>query len=328
MQVYNNVLEMIGGTPMVKINHLDTGKCDLYIKLESQNPGASVKDRIAVQMIADAEASGELKPGDTIIEATAGNTGMGLALVAAQKGYKLMIVMPDKMSMEKEYLLKGMGAEVIRCRSDVNKGHPEYYQDLAISLAEKHNAFYISQFTNQSNPKAHYMTTAPEIWEQMNGNVDAFVCGCGTGGTLSGVGKYLREKNSNVDLVVADPNGSILCDLITTGTAGEPGSWLVEGIGEDYVPETCNIELANKSYTITDAEAFKTARDLMQKEGLCVGSSTGVLVGAALKYCQEQTEAKTVVTLACDTGNRYLSKVFNEEWLQEKGLGEILSNES
>jgi len=324
MNVYNSVLEMIGNTPMVKINHLDTGLCDLYVKLEFQNPGASVKDRIAVSMIEQAEKAGQLKPGDTIIEATAGNTGMGLALVAAQKGYKLKIVMPDKMSMEKEYILKGMGAEVIRCRSDVNKGHPEYYQDLAQSIANETGAFYISQFTNKNNPQAHYNTTAPEIWQQTEGTIDAFVCGCGTGGTLSGVGKYLREKKPDIDLVVADPNGSILCDLITKGEAGEPGSWLVEGIGEDYVPETCQINLANKSYTITDAEAFKTARELMQKEGLCVGSSTGVLVGGALKYCQEQTEKKVVVTLACDTGNRYLSKVFNEAWLKENGLGAIL----
>ncbi len=324
MQVYNNVLEMIGSTPMVRINHLDTGPCELYVKLEFQNPGASVKDRIAVTMIAEAEKQGLLKPGDTIIEATAGNTGMGLALVAAQKGYKLKIIMPDKMSMEKEYILRGMGAEVIRCRSDVNKGHPEYYQDLAESIAKETGAFYISQFTNQNNPKAHYETTGPEIWQQTDGTIDAFVCGCGTGGTLSGVGKYLREQKPDIDLVVADPNGSILCDLITTGESGEPGSWLVEGIGEDYVPETCHIELANKSYTVTDAEAFKTARDLMQKEGLCVGSSSGVLVGGALKYCREQTEKKVVVTLACDTGNRYLSKVFNDEWLKANGLGDIL----
>ena len=320
MKIYANALEMVGNTPMLKVSNLDTGPCELYLKLEILNPGLSVKDRIAISMIEAAEQEGKLKPGDTIIEATAGNTGLGLALVAMQKGYKLVIVLPDKMSREKLYNLQAMGAEVIGTRSDVTKGHPEYYQDVAERLAKERGAFYVNQFANQANVKAHYTTTGPEIWQQMDGNIDAFVCGVGSGGTLTGVGQYLREQKPDVDLVLADPAGSILEPLINEGKEIEAGSWLIEGIGEDFIPDTCNIQLANKAYAISDKESFTTARDVLQKEGILVGSSTGTLVAAALRYCREQTEAKRVVTLACDSGSRYLSKLFNDEWLDQQNL--------
>ena len=320
MKIYANALEMVGNTPMLKVSNMDTGPCELYLKLEILNPGLSVKDRIAISMIEAAEQEGKLKPGDTIVEATAGNTGLGLALVAMQKGYKLVIVLPDKMSREKLYNLRAMGAEVIGTRSDVNKGHPEYYQDLAERIATERGAFYVNQFANQANVKAHYTTTGPEIWEQMEGHIDAFVCGVGSGGTLTGVGQYLREQNADVDLVLADPEGSILAPLVNEGKTVEPGSWLIEGIGEDFIPDTCNISLANKAYAISDKESFTTARDVLQKEGILVGSSSGTLIAAALRYCRDQTDPKRVVTLACDSGSRYLSKLFNDEWLDQQNL--------
>jgi len=320
MKVYTNVLDMIGNTPMLKVSNMDTGPCELFLKLEFMNPGGSIKDRIAVSMIEAAEREGKLKPGDTIIEATAGNTGLGLALVAASKGYPLQIIMPDKMSQEKVNNLKAMGAQVTMTRSDVQKGHPEYYQDMAARLAQEHGYFYVNQFTNQANVAAHYQTTGPEIWQQMNQDLDAFVCGVGSGGTLSGVGRYMREQNADMDLVLADPAGSILEPMVNRGETVEAGSWLAEGIGEDFVPETCDIELANKAYAITDKEAFNTARELLVKEGIMVGSSSGTLIAAALRYCREQTEPKRVVTLACDTGNRYLSKLYNNDWMRANNL--------
>ncbi|PTB90068.1 cystathionine beta-lyase [Pseudidiomarina aestuarii] len=320
MKVYQNVLEMIGNTPMVKVSTIDTGPCELYLKMELMNPGGSIKDRIAVSMIEAAEREGKLKPGMTIIEATAGNTGLGLALVAASKGYPLKIVMPDKMSSEKVNNLRAMGAEVVQTRSDVQKGHPEYYQDMAARLAQEHGYFYVNQFANPANVAAHYNTTGPEIWEQMDGKLDAFVCGVGSGGTLSGIGRFLREKNSDVDLVLADPEGSILEPLVNRNETVDAGSWLVEGIGEDFIPDICDIDLASSAYAISDKEAFATARELLVKEGVMVGSSSGTLIAAALRYCREQTTPKRVVTLACDTGNRYLSKLYNDEWMNERGL--------
>jgi cystathionine beta-synthase len=313
---YNNVLEMIGNTPMLKSANLATGDCRLFLKLESANPGGSIKDRIALFMIDDAEEKGLIRPGDTLIEATAGNTGIGLALVAAQRGYNLKIVMPDKMSIEKKHCLESMGAEVILTRSDVNKGHPQYYQDLALRISLKSGAFYVNQFANKANVTAHYQTTGPEIWRQMAGDIDAFVCGVGTGGTLSGAGGYLKEKNPDIDIILADPHGSILASLVNTGKEPEEiGSWFVEGIGEDFVPDNCDLGLITAAYSISDRESFNAARSLLLKEGIMAGSSTGTLLAAALKYCRNQATAKRVVTLVCDTGNRYLGKVYNDEWI-------------
>jgi len=318
MHVHKNVLEMIGKTPMLKTMHLDTGLCDLFIKLELVNPGGSIKDRIALSMITEAERLGLIHQGDTLVEATAGNTGVGLALVARQKGYSLTIVMPDKMSVEKIFCLRAMGAKVILTRSDVTKGHPEYYQDLAEYIAKESDGFYVNQFSNKANINAHYTTTGPEIWQQMGGKVDAFVCGVGTGGTLTGAGGFLREKNPDIEIVLADPMGSILAPLVKTGKKPEEiGSWFVEGIGEDFVPDNCSLDLVTSAFSITDKESFGAARQLLFDEGIMAGSSTGTLIAASLKYCARQKTPKTVVTFACDTGNRYLSKVYNDDWMQQ-----------
>jgi len=317
---FNSILETIGNTPVVRINHLDTGPCELYAKLESHNPGGSIKDRIGLVMIEEAEKRGDLKPGATLVEGTAGNTGLGLALVAAQKGYRLILVIPDKMSREKISNLKAMGAEVVITRSDVGKGHPEYYQDLGKRIAEEQGAYFINQFGNPDNSLAHEKTTGPEIFEQTNGEVDAIVLGVGSSGTVSGLSKYFAEHAPNVELVLADPVGSILADYINKGEMGEGGSWLVEGIGVDFIPVSTDFSQATKAYSISDAESFAAARELLKKEGVLAGSSSGPLLAAALKYSQEQTEPKTVVTFACDTGNKYLSKLYNDFWMEDQGF--------
>jgi len=320
MNVYSNILDMVGKTPMLELTHLDTGPCRLFLKLELMNPGGSIKDRIGISMIEQAEKRGDIKPGDTIVEATAGNTGIGLALVAAQKGYNLILVLPDKMSQEKIFNLRAMGAEVILTRSDVGRGHPEYYQDLGRRIAEEQGAYFINQFGNPDNPLAHETTTAPEIIEQMGGDLDAIVLGVGSSGTVSGIGKYLEEHAPNVELILADPVGSVLTDYINKGELGTGGSWLVEGIGEDFIPDIANFDKVTKAYAISDAESFAAARELLKKEGVLAGSSSGTCLAAALKYCREQIAAKTVVTFACDTGNKYLSKLFNDFWMEDQGF--------
>ncbi len=320
MNVYSNVLDMVGETPMLEITHIDTGPCRLYLKLELMNPGGSIKDRIGISMIDRAEQRGDIKPGDTLVEATAGNTGLGLALVAAQKGYRLILVLPDKMSQEKIFNLRAMGAEVVLTRSDVGRGHPEYYQDLGKKIADEQGAYFINQFGNADNPLAHELTTGPEILQQMNGELDAIVLGVGSSGTVSGLGKYLSEHAPNVDLILADPVGSVLTDYINEGELGTGGSWLVEGIGEDFIPDIANFDKVTKAYAISDAESFAAARELLRAEGVLAGSSSGTLLSAALKYCREQTEAKTVVTFACDTGNKYLSKLYNDFWMEDQGF--------
>ncbi len=325
MTVFNNVLEMIGQTPVVRINHLDTGPCDLFIKLESQNPGGSIKDRIGLKMIEDAEAAGKISPGSTLVEGTAGNTGLGLALVAAQKGYRLILVIPDKMSREKISNLKAMGAEVVLTRSDVAKGHPEYYQDLAKRLAaEMDDAFFINQFSNPSNPQAHEEVTAPEIWHQMDERLDAIVLGVGSSGTVTGLSRYFAREAPDLELILADPEGSILAEYINEGTlATESGSWMVEGIGEDFLPTISDFTRVTRAYCISDRESFRAGRELLTREGILGGSSTGTLVAAALEYCREQSEPKRVLTFACDTGNRYLSKMFNDFWMRDQGFLEV-----
>jgi cystathionine beta-synthase len=320
MQVYANVLEMIGRTPMLKANRLDTGPCELFLKLEMQNPGGSIKDRIGVSMIAEAERRGDLKAGATIVEATAGNTGLGLALVAAQRGYRLILVLPDKMSQEKIFNLRALGAEVVLTRSDVSKGHPEYYQDLGERLAKERGAYFINQFANPDNPKAHELTTAPEIWEQMGHRLDAIVVGVGSSGTLAGLTHYFKKHAPHVEMVLADPQGSVLVDYLKTGKIGAKGSWLIEGIGEDFIPKICDFSLTHRAYSIPDGESFTAARLLLNREGIMAGSSTGTLLAAALRYCREQSTPKRVVTFACDTGNRYLSKLYNDFWLQDQGF--------
>ncbi|CAE7438453.1 CBS [Symbiodinium necroappetens] len=322
---FSNVLEMVGNTPMIELSQLDTGPCRLFAKCEFMNPAGSIKDRIAMSMISAAEADGRLDPnGDpkpTIIEATAGNTGLGLALVAGQRGYKLKVVVPDKMSQEKIQHLAAMGAEVVLARSDVTKGHPEYYQDVAARIASQTpNSLYINQFSNPDNIRAHYETTAPEIWTQLDGKVDAIVVGVGSGGTLSGMGKFFREQNPGVKIVLADPAESILNPLVNEGKKVEAGSWLIEGMGEDFVPDICEIDLCDEAVAVTDAEAFMGARELLAKEGLLCGSSTGCLVWAACEWCRKQTEPMNVVTLLCDSGAKYLSKMFNDFWMIDNGF--------
>ncbi len=319
---YSNVLEMIGDTPMVEVKRIDTGPCRLFLKLENQNPGGSIKDRIGRSMIEAAEKEGRLEPGGTIVEATAGNTGLGLALVAAQKGYQLIIVVPDKMAQEKIFHLKALGAEVRLTRSDVGKGHPEYYQDIAERLAKEiPGAFYVNQFGNEANPDAHEATTGPEIWEQMGHELDAVVSGVGSGGTITGLARFFAKAAPHVEMVLADPEGSVLTHYVETGEiAEEVGSWVVEGIGEDFLPPVCDLSSVKRAYAIPDRESLMTARELLAKECILGGSSTGTLIAAALRYCREQTAPKRVVTFVCDSGNKYLSKMFNDYWMIDQGF--------
>jgi len=321
--IYKNILETIGNTPLVEVNRIDTGKCRLFLKLENQNPGGSIKDRVALSMIRDAEEQGKLKPGGTIIEATAGNTGLGLTLVARMRGYKIILVIPDKMSQEKLNHLHALGAEIVLTRSDVGKGHPEYYQDLALRLAKEKGAFYANQFENPANPLAHETTTGPEIWEQMNHDIDAVVVGVGSSGTLSGLTHFFKKVSNKVEIILADPEGSVLAEHVITGRiTKEAGSWLVEGIGEDFIPAIADFSLTRKAYVISDQESFLAAKELVSKEGILAGSSSGTLFSAALKYCREQSTPKRVVTFVCDSGNKYLSKMYNDYWLLDQGLFE------
>jgi cystathionine beta-synthase len=321
MPFYSNLLDMIGNTPLVEAKHLDTGCCRLFLKLENYNPGGSIKDRPSLAMVVAAEKAGKIKPGGTLIEATAGNTGLGLALIATVRGYKLKLVIPDKMSQEKISHLSAMGADIIIARSDVTKAHPDYYQNIAARLAESmDNAFYVNQFINTANVQAHEEGTAPEIWQQMNQELDAIVCGVGTGGTLTGLGRYFRKVAPKVEIVLADPEGSILTDYINTGCLKEAGRWLVEGIGEDFIPDICDLSFVKTAYTIPDKEAFLTARMLLAKEAILAGTSSGTLLAAALRYCQAQKAPKRVVTLIPDSGNKYLSKLYNDNWMREQGF--------
>lgn len=316
-----SALDLIGHTPMLELTGFDTGPCRLFVKLENANPGGSIKDRIARSMIEAAEKDGSLKPGGTIVEATAGNTGLGLAQVGILKGYKLLLVVPDKMAREKIQHLRAMGVDVRITRSDVGKGHPEYYQDMAQALAARlNNAVFINQFSNPANPLAHETTTGPEILEQMGGDLDAVVVGVGSGGTLTGLGRYFSKASPKTKMVLADPVGSILAPLVERGETVEPGSWVVEGIGEDFIPDNCDLKLVAKAYEISDTESIATARLLLTKAGILAGSSSGTLLAGALRYCRDQTEPKRVVTLVCDTGSRYLSKVYNDSWVAEQGL--------
>ena len=317
-----SVLNTIGNTPLVELKNLDSGLCRLFVKLENQNPTGSIKDRIGLSMVEAAEREGKIKPGGTLIEATAGNTGLGLALVAAQKGYRLILVIPDKMAQEKVLHLRALGAEIHLTRSDVGKGHPDYYQDIAERLwKETPGSFYVNQFANPANPLAHEATTGPEIWAQCGQMLDAVVAGVGSGGTLTGLSRYFARVAPHVEMVLADPKGSILVDVVRTGKIQkEAGSWLIEGIGEDFIPPNCDLGRVKQAYEISDAESFFTAREVLRKEGILGGSSTGTLVAAALRYCREQTAPKRVVTFVCDSGNKYLTKMYNDYWMFEQGL--------
>ncbi|MES2316766.1 MAG: cystathionine beta-synthase [Pseudomonadota bacterium] len=316
------LFSLIGNTPLVEVTRIDTGPCQLFLKLECQNPGGSIKDRIGRAMIAAAEADGSLRPGGVVVEATAGNTGLGLALVARIKGYRVVLVVPDKMAVEKVLHLKALGAEIHLTRSDVGKGHPEYYQDYAARLArEIPGAWFADQFNNQANPHAHETTTGPELWEQSGHALDAVVVGVGSSGTLTGLSRYFAAVQPDLEFVLADPMGSILADYINKGVLRiDAGSWAVEGIGEDFIPGIADLSRVKSAYTISDEESFNTARLLLREEGILAGSSTGTLLAAALKYCRAQTTPKRVATFVCDTGTRYLTKVYSDGWMVDQGL--------
>jgi cystathionine beta-synthase len=322
MQAQAALFSLIGNTPLVEVTRMDTGPCQLFLKLESQNPGGSIKDRIGRAMIEQAEAEGKLKPGGVVVEATAGNTGLGLALVARIKGYRVVLVVPDKMAAEKVLHLKALGAEIHLTRSDVGKGHPEYYQDYAARLAgEIPGAWFADQFNNPANPRAHETTTGPELWEQSGHQLDAIVVGVGSGGTLTGLSNFFKRVQPNLEFVLADPRGSILAEYVNTGHLSEvSGSWAVEGIGEDFIPGIADLSRVRTAYTITDEESFYMARSLLRSEGILAGSSTGTLLAAALKYCRAQASPKRVATFVCDTGTRYLTKVYSDGWMVDQGL--------
>ena len=313
--MYESILDAIGHTPLVLLQRLTQGlQARVAVKVESANPGGSIKDRVAWAMIQDAERKGLLAPGGTIIEATAGNTGVGLAMVAAVRGYRCICVLPDKMSQEKIALLKAYGAEVVITPTNVPPDSPESYNGVADRLArEIPGAWRPNQFGNLSNPEIHYLTTGPEIWEQTKGKVTVFVAGVGTGGTITGVARYLKERNPNIRVVGADPEGSVL-------SGGTPKPWKVEGIGEDFVPKTFSSQYVDEWERISDAESFHVARQLARREGLLLGGSSGTNVAAALRYARRLGPEHLVVTIGCDTGRNYLSKFFDDNWLAENQL--------
>jgi cystathionine beta-synthase len=319
-RVYNTILETIGHTPLVRLNSVTRGiQPTVYAKVESFNPGGSVKDRIALGIIEEAEQSGRLKPGGTIVEATSGNTGVGLAIVAALKGYKTVFVMPDKMSNEKVQLLRAYGARVLVTPTAVEPDDPRSYYSVARKTVEETpNSILANQYHNPENPKAHYQTTGPELWEQTEGQIDVFIAGMGTGGTISGVGRYLKEQNPNIQIVGVDPIGSILYEL-HRNAKGVAESYKVEGIGEDFLPSTLDLSIVDEVVQVTDRESFLMTRRLVREEGIFCGGSCGSAVAGALRYLRTHdfTADQTVVVLLPDSGSRYLSKIFNDDWMRE-----------
>ena len=315
MAKYENILQAVGRTPLIRLRRLGADVASpIYAKVESLNPGGSVKDRVGLAMVEAAEKAGLLKPGGTIVEATAGNTGVGLALAAAVKGYRLIVVLPDKMSAEKISLLRAYGAEVVVTATNVPPDSPESYNGVADRLAQEiTGAFRPDQFSNPYNPLAHYMTTGPEIWADSEGHVEVFVAGMGTGGTISGTARYLKERNPAITIVGADPAGSIL-----SGDA--PHSYKVEGIGEDFIPKTFNRQIVDEMVRVSDTESFNTARRLAREEGILAGGSAGTALAAALKYAQRLTQPREIVVLLPDTGRNYISKIFSDEWMQQNGF--------
>lgn len=322
MKYKNNILEQIGNTPLIKLNRINKGlKPQIFAKLESANPGGSVKDRIGYAMIVDAEKNGELKPGGTIIEATSGNTGIGLALTALVKGYKSIFVVTDKVSDEKINYLKALGSEVIVVSNSVDPEHPEYYVNVAKRLnKEIPNSFFAYQYSNPSNPEIHYQSTGPEIWDQTDGKITHFISSIGTGGTISGTGRYLKEKNPKIKVIAADPLGSIFKHYKEKGELIKGTPYLVEGIGQDCLPKNVHFQYIDKIVNISDKESFSAARRLTKEEGIFCGGSTGTIVHVALEVAKECNENDVIVFIVCDTGERYLSKVHNIEWLKQNRM--------
>ncbi len=319
----DNILQTLGHTPLVRLNKIARGfKGHFYAKVEYFNPGGSVKDRIGLEIVEEAEREGRLRPGGTIVESTSGNTGMGLAIVAAIKGYKCVFTLPDKMSIEKIRLLRAFGAEVIVTPTAVPHDSPESYTEVAKRIVrETPNSILANQYFNPKNPEAHYMTTGPEIWEQTGGQIDYFVCGIGTGGTISGIGKYLKEQNPKVKVVGADPKGSVLREhFYTKAHPTVSKTYKVEGIGQDWIPGTLNFDVIDDVVEVSDKESFLMARKLTRDEGIFVGGSSGTAAAAALKYADHMKENDIMVILLPDTGERYLSKIFNDDWMRENGF--------
>ena len=313
-------LALIGDTPLIELTSLDFGPCRVFAKLESQNPTGSIKDRIAMSMVDAAERSGALKPGGRLIEATAGNTGLALALVAARRGYHLTLVIPDKMSREKIAHLRAMGAEVVLTRSDVPKGHPEYYQDLAECIGKETGAFYTDQFNNPNNPAAHERSTGPEIWEQMEGKVDAIVAGVGSGGTMTGLSRYFARVSPATELVLADPKGSCLRTISIPARSARPEAGSSKASARISSLRSAIFPVSRRPTPSRMAKVSPRPVTVLRKEGLLAGSSSGTLIAAAQRYCLEQTEPKRVVTFICDSGNKYLSKMYDDRWMVEQGL--------
>lgn len=322
MNYHDNVLGLIGGTPLIKLNRLNKGLKPLILaKMENLNPGFSVKDRIGVSMIEFAEREGRLKPGGTIVEATSGNTGIGLALVAAVKGYKCIFVMTDKASVEKSRYLKALGADVVITPVSAKPGTPDHYVSTARRIAaETPNSFYPDQYSHPANPEAHYRTTGPELWTQTEGKITHFVSGIGTGGTISGAGRFLKEKNPNIKVIGADPVGSIYKTYKETGKIPETTPYLVEGIGQEVLPANAHMQYVDEVMNITDRDSFETARQLSRTEGIFCGGSTGTNCAAALRVAREAPENAVIVFVVCDTGEHYLSKFHSDEWMKEKRL--------
>ena len=322
MRKAESALDLIGNTPMIRINKLaDPNGAQLWVKMEHMNPGHSVKDRIALRIVEDYEKDGTLQPGGTIVEATSGNTGMGLAIVCAIKGYGAIFIMPDKVSDEKRRLLRAMGSEVIMCPTAVAADHPDSYYSVAERITrETAGAVLANQYYNPSNTQTHYDTTGPEIWEQTEGKIDVFVGSMGTGGTITGISKFLKEKNPEIKVWAADPFGSILKAYKDTGKITTGHTYLVEGIGEDIVPGNLDIDLVDEVVNINDEDSFYWSRQLARKEGIMAGGSAGTIIKVAVAVAADMRPDQLVVSMIPDTGERYLSKHFSDEWLQEKGM--------